>query len=229
MTGTCERVASKRPWAWWEREQLAYFVSPAKHYRLTAAGHAAFADNHAAVWGEVIRAHKVRPHYDRAELFQFAATVFANACGTYDHTRGNRFITHLTCALSMQLREPPPPDSRSPRGRHLPGGGVREQQWCEEDISGTPLEPVAPGPAPGDEAAELEEQTHAAKLCLRALDQRERAVLVARCNGLTLDVVAWHLALTKERVRQIEKAAVWKVRAAAGLDAGPRPGKGVAS
>ena len=61
------------------------------------------------------------------------------------------------------------------------------------------------------EAEHLRERLRAALACL---DRRERAIVVARSRGATLEQLAPKFGVTRERIRQLEKRAIEKVRAA---------------
>jgi hypothetical protein len=74
------------------------------------------------------------------------------------------------------------------------------------------------------EVGEFEEldavRLHAA---IGGLSELQQAVLRARLRGEKLAAIGRRIGMTKERVRQVEHVAVWRLRITLGEDPGPRP------
>jgi RNA polymerase sigma-32 factor len=95
------------------------------------------------------------------------------------------------------------------RSLNEPGAdGERERQETLADAR----------PSPEDVVMHIEIQDTVARTldgALAALNERERRIIVARCldeNGTTLDALGRALGISKERVRQLEKRALDKIR-----------------
>lgn len=96
------------------------------------------------------------------------------------------------------------------RSLNEPGGGdgERERQETLADVR----------PTPEDIVTHIEIQNRVARTiedALAALNERERHIIVARCldeSGTTLDALGRTLGISKERVRQLEKRALDKIR-----------------
>ena len=87
------------------------------------------------------------------------------------------------------------------------------------------LADVLDGGAPlPDELVESAQRTREVEALLRPLDQRSRAVLRRRARGETLRSIGDSLGLSRERIRQIEAAALRMLRAA-GTNIQPRHGR----
>ncbi|MGE3935046.1 MAG: RNA polymerase factor sigma-32 [Rhodospirillaceae bacterium] len=95
------------------------------------------------------------------------------------------------------------------RSLNEPGGaGERERQETLADVR----------PTPEDIVTHIEIQNRVTRTiedALAALNERERHIIVARCldeSGTTLDALGRTLGISKERVRQLEKRALDKIR-----------------
>lgn len=90
-------------------------------------------------------------------------------------------------------------------------------------------EPVCRGPLPLEQL-EKREQLLRLHLGLDRLSEREQAILQRRAHGETLDEIGRTLGLSKERIRQLEAEALYKLaralgqaRPAGSLSGSPRP------
>jgi RNA polymerase sigma factor (sigma-70 family) len=154
----------------------------------------------------VARKH-LRPTLSLMELISEGNMVLMRAVEGFDLHRGNRFSTYATLALMKGFARSVP---QMLAGR--PGGA---------EIS--MLESL-PDRREGIESDRFSDREQVRDLLAR-LDDRERAVVLAHYGlddsaiPLTLDEVGQRLGLSKQRVRQIEKSAIAKLRTVAGADA----------
>jgi RNA polymerase primary sigma factor len=148
----------------------------------------------------VARKH-LRPGMDLMELVSEGNLVLLRAVDSFDTHTGNRFSTYATLALMKGF------------ARSVP-------QMQAARIAGT--EPEALADLPAREALRIFEQiSHRdqVRTLLSSLDERERTILRA-CYGLgesssTYEQLGQRLGLSRQRVRQIERGAVEKLRSAA--------------
>jgi len=169
-----------------------------------------------------------------SDVEQAGMVGLCKAAALYDPDRGTQFSTYAVVAIRQNIQ------IASDTGLvALPAGkasevrqqlaGVRSDVACFEaayrsflvysidapgDGDSDDSRDLVPGSGdePGEQAAALEQQT-LVRRALRRLDARQRQVLDLRiAHGLTLREVGEQLHLSKERVRQIEAAALQRLR-----------------
>lgn len=148
----------------------------------------------------VARKH-LRPGVSLTELMSEGSLVLMRAIESYDAHRGHRFSTYATFALMKGFARSVP---QMLAGRCATGFDV-----CALD--------AVPDHRLASPASRLDDREHVRQL-LQRLDDRERVVLLAHYglgNGqtpATFEQLGQRLGLTKQRVRQIERAALAKLR-----------------
>jgi RNA polymerase sigma factor (sigma-70 family) len=160
----------------------------------------------------VARKH-VRPGINLLDLVSDGNLTLMRAVDGFDVNRGNRFSTYATLALMKGFARSVP---------QMRKAGQREMASIEalSGVADVRHERVARRLVQRDEVRQL----------LSRLDERERRVLGAyfgldgdSAAPATYEQVGRRLGLSKERVRQIERGAMAKLRAAAGLDESSQP------
>jgi RNA polymerase primary sigma factor len=151
----------------------------------------------------------VRPGVTLAELISEGNLILMRAVDGFDVGRGNRFSTYATLALMKGFARSVPQMLNAARNT------IGDAEVLEA------LADVRPA---YDEARMLERDQ--VRHLLDRLEERERRVLCAHFgldgeqSPASYEEVGHRLGLSKERVRQIERRALAKLRAAAGVDGG---------
>ncbi|MDB5330680.1 MAG: polymerase sigma factor, sigma-70 family [Phycisphaerales bacterium] len=154
----------------------------------------------------VARKH-LRPGMSLMELVSEGNLVLMRAVESYDTHRGHRFSTYATFALMKGF------------ARTVPEMLAHRSAGAEDGVLN-----AIPDPRHSLRAERFADREQVGQLLAR-LDDRERAVLLAhyglgdRPMPATFDEVGTRLGLSKQRVRQIEKLALAKLREAAGVAA----------
>jgi RNA polymerase sigma factor (sigma-70 family) len=152
----------------------------------------------------VARKH-LRPGLTLMELISEGNIVLMRAVEGFDLHRGYRFSTYATLALMKGF------------ARTVPQMLCSRSTGIEQGV----LESV-PDHRQSSESTHFADREQVGQLLTR-LDDRERAVLLAhyglgeRAMPATFDEVGQRLGLSKQRVRQIEKSAIAKLREITGV------------
>jgi RNA polymerase primary sigma factor len=152
----------------------------------------------------VARKH-LRPGMSLMELVSEGNLVLMRAVESFDTHRGHRFSTYATFALMKGF------------ARTVPEMLAHRSAGAEEGVLNS-----IPDPRHSTRAEHFADREQVGQLLSR-LDDRERDVLLAhyglgdRRSPATFDEVGTRLGLSKQRVRQIEKLALAKLRQAAGV------------
>lgn len=153
------------------------------------------------------RAPHVCPFED---LAQAGAVALIRAAGSYDAARGP-FVAYAGLAVRREISR-----TQAALGRVL----LRQSPLMEQ------LLPDRPGPA----GVEVDTRDRIAA-ALRALHPRQRLAVELRLRGLTTEEAAPHLGVTRQRVHQLQQAALGRLRRSLSRDAppcedaGPCPGE----
>jgi RNA polymerase primary sigma factor len=150
------------------------------------------------------------------DLVGEACVGFLEAISRFDPARGFRLMTYATWWMRRRLAEAVAQQARAvrlPRRDRSAAGATREVPWSELPPADEARLSIAP-----DAAAALDRASrrNALRAAVGALRERERAVLV-RHHGLsgreeTLAEIAHDFGVSKERVRQLEAAALARLR-----------------
>jgi RNA polymerase sigma factor (sigma-70 family) len=148
-----------------------------------------------------------------ADLMSAGAVVLMRAVETFDFSRGNKFSTYLTWALTKEF------------ARRVPEENYRLATFItgEERLLDAPDGRVS---REGAESEALAHLKHLVSKALVALNTLEREVIRARfglagpagAGPKTLEEIGAGLGLTGERIRQIQKGALEKLRLTLGQD-----------
>jgi RNA polymerase sigma factor (sigma-70 family) len=157
----------------------------------------------------IARRHlRTRPAANLFELVSDGNLVLMRAVEKFDYARGFRFSTYASWAIVRGFARSIP-EELSHADRYRTGH--------DELLAGTRDHRIEPQ---ADNPAEQPAVREALAAGLAALDERERRIIHARFGlggqpaARSLEEVAGQLGLSKERVRQIERAALGKLRAA---------------
>lgn len=164
----------------------------------------------------------IKPGEDAAEHLAAGVTAFVRALECYRFDRGTSLAHYAMVTMVQQVRHARTQDRQTIRIPQLDhtsapsrvAAGNKARHLLSVDAAndkGRPL--LADLPSQADlptERTERLEQLHAA---LAKLDHRERQILILRAHGLTLRAIAERLNLSKERVRQVEAAALAAAKA----------------
>lgn len=147
------------------------------------------------------------------DLMSAGTVVLMRAVETFDFSRGNKFSTYLTWALTKEF------------ARRVPEENYRLATFItgEERLLDAPDGRVSQEGAEGEALAHLK---HLVSKALVALNTLEREVIRARfglaepagAGPKTLEEIGAGLGLTGERIRQIQKGALEKLRLTLGQD-----------
>jgi RNA polymerase sigma factor (sigma-70 family) len=155
----------------------------------------------------VARKH-LRPGLSLMEMISEGNITLMRAVEGYDFHKGHRFSTYATLALMKGFARSGP--QMLTASRKTSGGAAMLAEVADRGSGRA-----------ADSVARRDEVRH----LLSSLSERERAVLSAHFGlndqpaAETYDALAERLGLTKQRVRQIQQAAMGKLRAVAGVAA----------
>ena len=147
----------------------------------------------------------VGPYSDFFDLVSDGNLSLIRAVEKFDYSRGNRFSTYATWAISRNFAKTIPAEKR-----HRDRFSLGEEELFEATIdnrSNLMLE----------EQFQAEREVQVGRL-LHELDEREQRIIISRFgigqtdDPLTLNEVGDEIGVTKERVRQIEVRALAKLR-----------------
>jgi RNA polymerase sigma factor (sigma-70 family) len=151
-----------------------------------------------------------RRYTDIPDLRQEARVALCQAAADYDPDRGVPFSTVAFAYMQNALC------SSYAHRRRL----CRRVQPLSLDLLGDDHDDPALRDSPADARAErIDDCSHSRQVVyalLSTLPQRTREILQARMQGATLAVLGQRLNLTRERVRQIECAALGRLRVKVG-------------
>lgn len=120
----------------------------------------------------------------------------------FDYSRGFKFSTYCTWGMANNLKR----SRKESQGRN-PSEDLRVHGPLE--IEDRPVLPFGPS----------EEMLSDLRDCLAELSPRELGIMVMRhYGGKSLKECGEELGVTKERIRQIQQAAIWKMQSFAGID-----------
>jgi RNA polymerase sigma factor (sigma-70 family) len=155
------------------------------------------------------------------DCVQVASLALLNAIDHFDPARGIKFITYCVKSIRLTLsrtadamgmvRDPINVSADMRNGRNL---GNPLYEYAERASSVLPLEDWARTTIPErDHIVFQREEWELTKKALAYLDPRAKEVITRRyLQGEMLHEVGSHLGISKERVRQIEKKALFKLR-----------------
>lgn len=158
--------------------------------------------NRGLAWKEARRFARLTGRYDLLEdAEQDALMKLGEVAGKYDPGMGWAFSTFaVTCIRRNFARFL----QRIEKGNRMPG----MNRVLNQDYD---LDPVNLATASDD--TEIRQAWESITQLLEVLNEREREVItMRRLDGNTLEVVGWRFGVGKERIRQIEVAAIKKMR-----------------
>lgn len=170
----------------------------------------------------------------REDMIQEGAIILTRALATFNAAAGVRFVTYAGTLLLPQLNDAA---SKNRGVIHQPSvwNLAKATEHCRQQSAATEsvlsindtlgrddtrqlvsrlVDHHAPDATAIDEADEFQSQLKAIAGSMAALSRRQRQVLALRMQGFTLDETGGILSVSRERVRQIESAAIAKLAAA---------------
>jgi RNA polymerase primary sigma factor len=165
---------------------------------------------------------------DLDDLLQAGMMGVLRACETFDDSRGYKFSTFATWWIRHYIRRLTCDQARTVRipiwvqekmrqeGKSVPVVTMSlDAPIKNNDGDGDCQLDHEPHPDPQLDAPEgpicIEQRRKFARYLLSTLCDRERLVLTMRMKDATLETVGHALGVTRERARQIEASALWKL------------------
>jgi RNA polymerase sigma factor (sigma-70 family) len=157
----------------------------------------------------IARKH-LRPNLSLMELISDGNITLMRAVESFDVHKGNRFSTYATLALMKGFARSVPMMLAEQNGASGRVGDTRRREVLIPDVADPRIQPTSQRLSQRDEVRSL----------LSRLEPRERAVLAAHFGiaehaPSTYEQLREQFGLSVQRIRQIERAALAKLRAAA--------------
>jgi RNA polymerase sigma factor (sigma-70 family) len=154
---------------------------------------------------------------DAEELIGEGVHGMARAIATFDESKGFKLTTYAHLPITQRVRRAiNQHDAVLKRPDNMPKGKQRDA-WLQATTPAIDVHDPALGLSLRDDGAlsrlDLEEQRLISRWAMDQLEERERNVIVMRMvDGLTLAEAGAVLGLCRERVRQIERDAIARMR-----------------
>lgn len=142
-----------------------------------------------------------RRHIEFEDAVQIASIGFVKALDTFDLDQGVRFTTHLHWQIRGSFSNPN--DKRYDRNK---GKEVATLDGPIEPGADMTFKDALIDPTPED--YDGNKISDGLTKAVATLKQRDRFVIAGRAHGLTLQNLADHYGISRERVRQIENKAL---------------------
>jgi len=147
---------------------------------------------------------------DREDAVQYVMTVLCEKFYKFDASRKHRYITYANFWVRQAMqqyrlkRKLIPFRDKSKKIVSMEPANQEEEHYFQEFICTSDFSPVS----------QIEDDEDLAELdrVLTMLSPKHRDILIRRSQGEKLQVIADSLGLSRERIRQIEKAAVQRLK-----------------